>query len=330
MSILLTGGAGYIGSHTAVALLEAGHDVVLLDNFRNSTLRERLRQLTGREVAFEDADVGDTPRVAALLERHGCSAVMHFASLKTVSESVQDPLHYYASNVQGSVGLLQAMQQAGVSTLVFSSTATVYGSPQYLPLDEAHPLRPVSPYGRGKLHVEELLADMCQADPSWRVACLRYFNPVGMHASGLIGEDPRVAAGSLLPCIARVAAGLQPRLSVYGHEFPTPDGTGVRDYVHVADVASAHVAALDFLRRQAGWQAVNLGTGQGTSVLEVVRMFERISGRDVPCEFRPQRPGDLPSYYADAAKAARLLGWAATRGLDEMCESIWRWQCMRR
>ena len=328
MTILLTGGAGYIGTHTAVVLLAAGQEVVLLDNLCNSR-REvlgRLQQITGRSVKLIEADVRDTPAVAAALREHACTAVVHFAGLKAVGESVQKPVDYYANNVQGTVSLLQAMQATGVRSLVFSSSATVYGAPQYLPLDEQHPTSATNPYGRSKLHIEEILADVCVSDASWRVAVLRYFNPVGAHASGLIGEDPQGIPNNLMPYVAKVAGGELPRLGVFGNDYATPDGTGVRDYIHVMDLAEGHLAALKFLPTTTGWNAFNLGTGQGYSVLEMVRAFEAASGRPVPYDIQPRRAGDVASCYANPAKAAQQLGWKATRGLQEMCDSTWRWQ----
>ncbi len=328
MTVLLTGGTGYIGTHTAVVLLAAGYDLVLLDNLCNSR-REvlgRLQQITGRSVKLVEADVRDTPAVTAALREHACTAVVHFAGLKAVGESVQKPIDYYANNVQGAVSLLQAMQATGVRQLVFSSSATVYGAPQYLPLDEKHPTSATNPYGRSKLQIEEILADVCVSDASWRVACLRYFNPVGAHASGLIGEDPQGIPNNLMPYVAKVAGGELARLGVFGNDYDTPDGTGVRDYIHVMDLAEGHLGALKFLPTATGWNAINLGTGQGYSVLEMVRAFEAASGKPVPYDIKPRRAGDVASVYANPATAAKLLGWQATRGLQEMCDSTWRWQ----
>jgi UDP-glucose 4-epimerase len=327
MAILLTGGTGYIGSHTAVALAEAGHDVVLLDNLTNSRrdVVDRLRQITGRTFAFYETDVRDRKAVADVLRTTGCTAVVHFAGLKAVGESVQKPLEYFDNNVGGTVSLLQAMQDTGVSTIVFSSSATVYGEPKYLPLDEKHPTSAVNPYGRTKLHIEEMLADLCRADPAWRVACLRYFNPAGAHPSGLIGEDPNGIPNNLMPYIAKVASGELASLRVFGNDYATPDGTGVRDYIHVVDLADGHAAALSFLQRQAGWHAINLGTGRGFSVLEMLRAFEQACGHPIAHEYKPRRAGDVASCYADPAKASSVLGWHASRGIGEMCESTWRW-----
>jgi UDP-glucose 4-epimerase len=327
MAILLTGGTGYIASHTATVLVQAGHEVVLLDNLSNSRrdVVERLRQITGRTLAFHEADVRDRAKVAEVLKAHRCTAVVHFAGLKAVGESVQKPLEYFDNNVGGTLALLQAMRDADVSSIVFSSSATVYGEPQYLPLDEAHPTFAVNPYGRTKLHVEEILADLCRAEPAWRVACLRYFNPAGAHPSGLIGEDPNGIPNNLMPYIAKVAIGELKSLGVFGNDYPTPDGTGVRDYIHVMDLAEGHAAALSFLQKQTGWQAINLGTGSGYSVLDMLRAFEKACGHPVSYEIKPRRPGDVASCYADPAKASSTLGWRATRGIDEMCESTWRW-----
>ncbi len=327
MAILLTGGTGYIASHTAAVLVQAGHEVVLLDNLSNSRrdVVERLRQITGRTLAFHEADVRDRACVAEVLRAHGCTAVIHFAGLKAVGESVQKPLEYFDNNVGGTIALLQAMQETGVFSIVFSSSATVYGEPQYLPLDESHSTSATNPYGRSKLHIEEMLADLCRSSTAWRVACLRYFNPAGAHPSGLIGEDPNGIPNNLMPYVAKVATGELKSLGVFGNDYPTPDGTGVRDYIHVMDLAEGHAAALSFLQRESGWHAINLGTGRGYSVLDMVRAFEQASGRPVAHEIKPRRPGDVASCYANPAKAAALLGWRATRGIEEMCESSWRW-----
>jgi UDP-glucose 4-epimerase len=328
LSILLTGGAGFIASHTITVLAASGRNVVLYDNFCNSdrSVLDRLQQITGRPTPFVEGDIRDTQRLADTIRQYGCTSVIHFAGLKAVGESVQKPIDYYANNVQGTVSLLQAMQQTGVKTLVFSSSATVYGSPQYLPLDELHLTSATNPYGRSKLQIEEILADVAVSDPAMRICCLRYFNPVGAHPSGLIGEDPRGIPNNLMPYVAKVAAGELPSLGVFGKDYDTPDGTGVRDYIHVMDLAEGHLAALNFLQHQAGWHAINLGTGQGYSVLDMVRAFERASGRPVAYEIKPRRAGDVASCYANPAKAAELLGWKATRGLEEMCDSTWRWQ----
>ncbi len=330
MNILLTGGTGYIGSHTAVVLAEAGHRPVLLDNLSNSSadVVDRLAQITGTRFPFIEGDIRDTALLRRVLADEGIGAVVHFAGLKAVGESVEQPLRYYDNNVGGTISLLQAMDETGVGTLVFSSSATVYGQPAYLPLDEAHPTGATNPYGRTKLHIEEMLAELAASGTNWRIACLRYFNPVGAHASGLIGEDPNGIPNNLMPYIARVAGGRLPFLNVFGDDYPTPDGTGVRDYIHVMDLAEGHRAAIDFLAGPAGagWHAFNLGTGCGYSVLDMVRAFEQASGRPVPYRIAPRRPGDVAACYAKADKAADQLAWRAARSLDDMCASTWHFQ----
>ncbi|MDR2011518.1 MAG: UDP-glucose 4-epimerase GalE [Rhodanobacter sp.] len=328
MNILLTGGMGYIGSHVAVVLLQAGHRVVLYDNLCNSGIGvlARLEQITGKTPVFIQADVRATKTLADVLKDHAVEAVLHFAGLKAVGESVKKPLDYYANNVEGTVSLLEAMLDAGTRTLIFSGSATVYGDPHYLPLDEAHPLSATNPYGRSKLHIEEMLRDLSVADPLWRVVCLRYFNPAGAHESGLIGERPMGVPNNLMPYIARVAAGELKELSVFGNDYPTPDGTGVRDYIHVMDLAEGHAAALAWLVRHPGWHAINLGTGQGYSVLDMVAAFTKASSRAVPYRIAPRRAGDVAACYADPGKALRELGWQARRGLLEMCGSAWKFQ----
>jgi UDP-glucose 4-epimerase len=328
MNILLTGGTGYIGSHTAVALTEAGHRVVLYDNLSNSkrSVVDRLGTILGAAPTFVEGDIRDAARLEAALREHAIEAVVHFAGLKAVGESVQKPIEYFDNNVAGTVSLLHAMRAAGVKALVFSSSATVYGNPQYLPIDEAHPLSATNPYGRTKLHIEEILRDLAASVPAWKIVCLRYFNPVGAHSSGLIGEDPNGLPNNLMPFIAQVAWGKLPQLSVWGDDYETKDGTGVRDYIHVVDLAAGHLKALEFVAGASGWHAVNLGTGQGYSVLEMVKAFERASGRTVAYRIAPRRPGDAAACYAHTQKAAELLGWKAERGVDDMCESTWRWQ----
>lgn len=328
MNILLTGGTGYIGSHAAVVLAQAGHVPVLYDNLCNSRaeVAQRVSKIVGRPLTLVRADLRDQALLAHTLREHAIDAVLHFAGLKAVGESVAQPVAYYENNVTGTLSLLRAMQSSGLRTLVFSSSATVYGEPRYLPLDEAHPTGATNPYGRSKLHIEEMLADLAASDPGWRIACLRYFNPVGAHESGLIGEDPSGVPNNLMPYVAQVAVGRRAQLSVFGNDYPTPDGTGVRDYIHVMDLAEGHLAALDYLQGHAGWQAINLGTGQGYSVLEMVRAFELASGRRVPYQISARRPGDVASCYASADQAQRLLGWRARRTLADMCASSWRWQ----
>ncbi|MDR2366149.1 MAG: UDP-glucose 4-epimerase GalE [Zoogloeaceae bacterium] len=331
MNILLTGGMGYIGSHTAVALQTAGHTVVLYDNLANSNadVGARVARISGAPPVFIKADVRDTTSLRNALKTYGIHAVVHFAGLKAVGESVEKPIEYYANNVQGTISLLEAMRDEAYKTLVFSSSATVYGEPEYLPIDEDHPLRVTNPYGRCKLHIEHMLADASAADPDWKIVCLRYFNPVGAHASGLIGEDPEGIPNNLMPYIARVASGQLAELQVFGGDYPTPDGTGVRDYIHVMDLAEGHAAALAWLATRPGWRAINLGTGRGYSVLEMRAAFAAASGQAVPYRIAPRRAGDVAACYANPARAKRELGWQATRGIEEMCQSVWRFQQQR-
>ena len=326
--ILVTGGAGYIGSHTVVELMNAGLDVTVFDNFCNSQPEAlaRVARIVGRKPGLMRGDIRDAAAVRHALLACGARAVVHFAGLKAVSESVAQPLDYYDNNVAGTLNLLLAMKQCAVKTLVFSSSATVYGNPQCLPLTEEHPLSATNPYGRSKLVIEDMLRDLHASDSSWRICMLRYFNPVGAHASGLIGEDPRGTPNNLMPFVAQVACGRRPVLNVWGSDYQTPDGTGVRDYIHVIDLAVGHLKALQFLEQQAQCTAVNLGTGVGYSVLEMVRAFERASGRPVPYTLAARRPGDVAACYADPALAQRQLGWRAERKLEAMCADAWRWQ----
>jgi len=328
MTILLTGGMGYIGSHTAVVLAAAGHNVVLFDNLVNSkrSVLDRLNSITGKQLNLIEGDVRDTAKLEHALTAHSIDAVIHFAGLKAVGESVAKPIDYYDNNITGTISLLQAMRAADAKTLVFSSSATVYGDPQYLPLDESHPTSATNPYGRSKLHIEEMLADVALSDPTWRIACLRYFNPVGAHDSGLIGEDPNDIPNNLMPYIAQVASGTLPHLHVYGDDYNTLDGTGVRDYIHVMDLAEGHSAALDFLGHNVGWHAINLGTGTGYSVLEMVKAFEAASRQHVSYQIAPRRAGDIATCYAKADKAREQLGWHAIRSLHDMCASTWHFQ----
>lgn len=328
-SILVTGGAGYIGSHTTLALLGAGYRVVVVDNLCNSSPESlrRVAHLAGRAPVFVEGDIRDGAVLGDVMAQHGVDAVMHFAGLKAVGESVREPLKYFDNNVAGSLALFQAMQQAGVFTVVFSSSATVYGADAVTPYRETTPVgSPTNPYGRSKLMVEEVLRDLVASDARWRVALLRYFNPVGAHESGLIGEDPHGIPNNLVPYIAQVAAGRLPKLSVYGSDYATPDGTGLRDYIHVVDLAAGHLKAVEALADRPGVSVWNLGAGQGSSVLDVIRSFERVSGRPVPYEFVPRRAGDLAAYWADASLAERELDWKARRGLHEMMADTWRWQ----
>ncbi len=326
--ILLTGGAGYIGSHTYLALRAAGYSPVILDDFSNSSpeVIDRLADLSGAEMALEQGDVGDPAFLAGVFGRHAIKAVTHFAAFKSVGQSVADPLSYYRNNVGGLLVLLAAMDRAGCRTLVFSSSATVYGAAETMPIGEDTPLAPVNPYGQTKAIAEDMLRTLSGADPRWRVAALRYFNPVGAHPSGRIGEDPRGVPANLLPYVAQVAVGRHPFVRIFGDDYPTPDGTGVRDYIHVMDLAEGHVAALDYLARGGKAFAFNLGTGRGYSVREVVSAFERVIGRPIPCELEPRRAGDAPVSYADPSRAAAELGWRAKRGLDLMCAHAWGWQ----
>jgi len=332
MNILLTGGMGYIGSHAAVVLTEAGHKVVLYDNLSNSksTVLDRLETITGKRLTFIEGDVRDTPKLKQTLADHKIDSVIHFAGLKAVGESVEKPIDYYENNVTGTISLLRAMHTANIKNIVFSSSATVYGDPQYLPLDEQHPTSATNPYGRSKLQIEEILADVAKSDPEWRILCLRYFNPVGAHGSGLIGEDPNDITNNLMPYIAQVASGKLPHLNIFGDDYNTKDGTGVRDYIHVMDLAEGHLAALnqlDKLQTDSGHlKTYNLGTGTGYSVLEMVQAFEQVSGKTIPYQITNRRPGDIATCYAKVDNSNQQLNWRAKRGLDEMCHSTWNFQ----
>jgi len=328
--ILLTGATGFIGSHTWLSLLAAGFEVVGVDDFSNSSpeVLTRLRTLAGAEPAFVRADVRDAPAMRSVFARERIDAVVHFAAFKAVGESSAKPLAYYANNIGGLLTLAQTMAEHDCKTLVFSSSATVYGKPESLPIREDAALSATNPYGATKLMGENILRDVAQADPAWSIAWLRYFNPVGAHESGLIGEDPRGIPNNLMPYVTQVAVGKRERLQIFGNDYATPDGTGVRDYIHVLDVAAGHVDALHYLLDARQSVTANLGTGRGHSVLEVVRAFERASGASVPCEFVARRPGDVDASYADATRAHTLLGWRATRDLDTMCADSWRWQRM--
>ncbi|PDP89240.1 UDP-glucose 4-epimerase GalE [Glycomyces fuscus] len=328
MNVLLTGGAGYIGSHTAVELLEAGHGVVVLDALSNSheeALR-RVERITGRTVAFHRADCADPEAVRRVFAEHRVDAVIHMAGLKAVGESVRQPLRYYRNNLDALFTLVEVMDEHGVRDLVFSSSATVYGDPEQVPITEDSALSATNPYGATKLFAERVLQDTAAADPRWRITALRYFNPIGAHPSGLIGEDPQGVPNNLFPYIAQVAAGRRERLNVFGDDYDTPDGTGVRDYLHVVDLAQGHLAAVDRLADAAGYRVYNLGTGQGTSVLEGLHAFERATGVTVPHAVVDRRPGDIAVCFADPSAAARDLGWKAVRTVDEACRDAWRWQ----
>jgi UDP-glucose 4-epimerase len=327
-TILVTGGTGYIGSHTCILLLEAGHDVIVVDNLRNSDVAviDRIETICGRRPLFIEGDVRDTPLLEDILSNHPVTAVIHFAGLKAVGESVSIPLDYYSTNVGGSISLLTAMQNSGVHTLVFSSSCTVYGDPASVPIREDFPRSATNPYGASKLMIEDILSGLHTSEPGWQIARLRYFNPVGAHESGLIGEDPIGTPNNLMPYLTQATAGLRGELNVFGSDYETPDGTGVRDYIHVADLANGHVAALDYLEKQPGMVTVNLGTGNGVSVLEVIRTFEAVNQCKVPYRIVDRRPGDIARCWADTRLANDLLGWKALHSLEDMCRDSWRWQ----
>jgi len=331
MKVLVTGGAGYIGSHTCVELMQAGHEAVIVDNLCNShrTVIGRIARIVGKAPEFVEADVRDLDALRNVFAGHRFNAVIHFAGLKAVGESVEKPIEYYDNNVQGALVLCRAMAGAGVGTLVFSSSATVYGAASSVPIREDAPLGPTNPYGCSKLMVEWILRDLETSDPvTWRIALLRYFNPAGAHPSGLIGEDPQGIPNNLMPYVAQVAAGVRDKLRVFGSDYPTRDGTGVRDYIHVVDLARGHLAALESMRREGRGLTVNLGTGRGTSVLEALRAFERASGRKIAFERVARRAGDVAESYADPSLAERTLGWKAAFAIDDMCRDAWRWQSM--
>ncbi|KPN22058.1 MULTISPECIES: UDP-glucose 4-epimerase GalE [Arthrobacter] len=328
MRILVTGGTGYIGSHTTLELLQAGHDVVVMDNLANSSTESlnRVQELSGRTASFVQADLLDPQALEAIFAEHSPEAVIHFAGLKAVGESVAKPLHYYRNNVAGTLNLLAAMDRHDVRTIVFSSSATVYGASEEVPLVEDMPMDAVNPYGRTKEQIEDILADLGASDERWSIALLRYFNPVGAHESGRIGEDPTGVPNNLLPFVAQVAVGRREKVMVFGNDYNTPDGTGVRDYIHVMDLAAGHLAALDYIAARKGVKRWNLGTGNGSSVLEVLAAFSKAAGKDVPYEFAPRRPGDAAVSYADPSAARAELGWSAGRSLDDMCRDHWNWQ----
>lgn len=327
MRLLITGGAGYIGSHTLVEALRADHEVLVLDNFETSEPEalHAVRRLTNRDFGVVEADIRDRDRVRGILSAFRPDAVIHFAGLKAVGESNDVPARYYGANVGGSVNLLEAMEACGCTRFVFSSSATVYGDPQYLPIDEAHPLSTTNPYGRSKLQVEDILRDQGLARGDWSIAILRYFNPVGAHDSVLIGESPSGIPNNLMPYVAQVATGEREYLSVFGDDYDTPDGTGVRDYIHVVDLARAHLAAIDWSCRESGVRAFNLGVGRGSSVLEMIKAFEAASGRAVPYRVASRRPGDVAACFADPSRATRELGWSAERDIAQMCKTAWDW-----
>jgi UDP-glucose 4-epimerase len=328
MRVLTTGGAGYIGSHTVLSLIEAGHEPVVLDNFDNSSPEavRRVSELAGRDVELIEADLLDQERTRQILAEGNFDAVIHFAGLKAVGESVAKPLKYYRTNILSTLNLLEAMGEAGVKTFVFSSSATVYGDAGVVQYTEDLPTNAVNPYGRTKLDIEEILDDLAVADPSWHIAKLRYFNPVGAHESGRIGEDPQGIPNNLMPFVSQVAVGRRDHLSIFGGDYPTPDGTGVRDFIHVVDLAKGHVAALEALPEYPGARAWNLGSGEGASVLDVVHAFERASGKKLPYEIVDRRPGDLAEYYAEPSRARIELNWKTERGLEDIARDTWRWQ----
>ena len=328
MAILITGGAGYIGSHTCVQLLAAGVEIVVVDNLSNSSLESlnRVKQISGKNFAFVEADIRDASAMRTLFKTHTITGVIHFAGLKAVGESAEKPQLYYDNNVVGSLNLFAVMREFGVKTIVFSSSATVYGDPSSVPIKEDFPLSATNPYGRTKLMLEDILRDLHAADNTWRIGLLRYFNPIGAHPSGLIGEDPNGIPNNLLPYVSQVAVGRLAKLRVFGNDYATHDGTGVRDYIHVMDLADGHVKALNYLLKNEALITVNLGTGVGYSVLDVVNAFVKVSGKNVPYEFLPRRAGDVAINYADASKALSLLGWSATRNLETMCGDAWKWQ----
>jgi UDP-glucose 4-epimerase len=328
MNILLTGGAGYIGSHTAAALVRAGHEIVIYDNLCNSSksVIENLATILKKEITFVEGDIRDAQLLASIMKKFSIEAVIHFAGLKAVGESVIQPLDYYENNVQGSLSLLHAMNEQGVKNIVFSSSATVYGDPQYLPIDESHPLAPTNPYGRTKLHIEQILEDQTKADANFKVVNLRYFNPVGAHPSGLLGENPKGIPNNLTPFIARVASDDLNELSIFGDDYLTKDGTGVRDYIHVEDLAEGHIAALNFLPKVVGFETFNLGAGIGYSVFQVIDAYEKACGKKIPYKIVGKRPGDIASCYAAPTKANQALNWMAERTLLDMCASSWVFQ----
>jgi UDP-glucose 4-epimerase len=328
MRVLVTGGVGYIGSHACIELLNAGHDVVVVDNLCNSKISvlDRVKQITGQSVIFYNLDLRNKAELSKVFDEHRIDAVIHFAGLKAVGESVTMPLEYYSNNVYGTLVLAEVMAEHKVLNLIFSSSATVYGDPASVPISENFPLSATNPYGRSKLIIEEMLRDLPIANANWHIVLLRYFNPVGSHKSGLIGEDPNGIPNNLMPYIAQVAAGKLAELSVYGNDYPTPDGTGVRDYIHVVDLAVGHVNALATLVKKSGVQTFNLGTGRGYSVLEMVAAFERASGKKVPYKIVPRRAGDIAACYANPELARSELDWHAQYDIDEMCSDTWRWQ----
>jgi UDP-glucose 4-epimerase len=328
MNVLVTGGAGYIGSHTVLELLNAGHTVCVVDNLCNASEESlrRVTELTGHPIDFRHVDIRDKAALTEVVKGGAFDAVIHFAALKAVGESVAEPLRYYQNNITGTLVLCEVMQEQGIKQIVFSSSATVYGDPASVPITEDFPLQATNPYGRTKLMMEYILTDLNAADPTFNVALLRYFNPIGAHASGRIGEDPAGIPNNLLPYVAQVAVGRRDKVSVFGGDYPTPDGTGVRDYIHVVDLAVGHLRALETLATAPGILTCNLGTGQGYSVLDIIKAFEKASGKQIAYDIVARRPGDIATCYADPATAAQMLGWKAQRGIEAMCRDAWRWQ----
>lgn len=328
MNILIPGGAGYIGSHTCIELLESGHDVTVVDNLSNCSALslQRVEKITGKKIKFHKADIRDKLAMLKILKSNTFDAVIHFAGLKAVGESVAIPEEYYDNNVNGTLVLCKAMKETGVKNLIFSSSATVYGDPKFVPITEDFPTGATNPYGRTKLFIEEILKDISTSDPLWKIILLRYFNSIGAHISGLIGENPNGIPNNLMPFITQVALGKRPVLQVYGDDYKTVDGTGVRDYIHATDLARGHLAALEKLKSIKGVDVFNLGTGRGYSVLEVVKTFEKVSGRSVPYDITSRRPGDIAECYADSSKAERVLGWRAEKDIEDMCRDSWNWQ----
>lgn len=328
MNVLVTGGAGYIGSHTTIELLDAGHDVIIVDNFSNSSpiVLDRIKLISQREFKFYEVDITDREKLEVVFEEHEIDAVIHFAALKAVGESVAKPLEYYLNNITSSLVLFDLMRKYGVKKFVFSSSATVYGDPHTCPITEDFPLSTTNPYGATKLMIEDMLRDIAKSDKSFNIAILRYFNPVGAHSSGIIGEDPNDIPNNLMPYVSQVAVGKLKELSVFGNDYNTSDGTGVRDYIHVVDLANGHLKALDKLDTNCGLVTYNLGTGNGYSVLDMVKAFSDASGKDVAYKIVDRRPGDVAMCYADPSKANKELGWKAKYGIKEMCEDAWRWQ----
>jgi len=328
INVLLTGGTGYIGSHTAVVLLEHGYKVFLFDDLSNSSIevKDNIEKITSKKVQFIQGDVRNTELLQQILGDFNISAVIHFAGLKAVGESVEKPIEYFDNNITGSISLLKAMKLSRVNKFVFSSSATVYGEPKYLPYDENHPTSATNPYGRSKLYIEEILKDLCVSNKEFSAICLRYFNPVGAHESGLIGEFPRGMPNNLMPYIAQVASSKLDKLRIFGGDYNTPDGTGVRDYIHVVDLAEGHVSAIDFIENNIGWNAINLGRGKGISVLEILNAFEKTNSVKVPYAISERRNGDIDESYASVQMAEKLLNWRAKKGIDEMCKSVWNFQ----